>query len=339
MRKQAGGRRTIVAGCLAALVAVWLLVGASVAQAVPAPIHIANTGGEGVYIRPEPSTARPGVGWMPEGASPDYICFTWGQNINGVPIWFNVTYNGKTGFYASYYDDSSYRSGDELTAKYGVPQCGSPPPPPAPAPAPAPAPVGPAPVPPPVAAPASLLNRNVAVAWARIHARDRPPYPASCTWFVSQALWAGGLPKTAEWTSAGSHGRFQKRPGTAAAWAVTNFVGYMLRQYPSSTFGQINFTTNKVPAAVPGDVIAYDWDGDTSGSNRSGLDHLSIVTSIQPGQYPEVSEWSIFDGTEPTTYTSRGWTWSQKSRQWLQKSYPKVKAYLLHIETNSLPTF
>jgi hypothetical protein len=125
------------------------------ALAISAPIHISGTEGEGVYIRPEPNTSRPAVGWMPEGASPDYNCFAWGQSIGGVPIWFNVNHNGVTGFYASYYDDSSYRSNEELTAKYGVPMCGSAPPPvppppapaqppaSAPAPAPAPAPGGP----------------------------------------------------------------------------------------------------------------------------------------------------------------------------------------------------
>jgi hypothetical protein len=110
----------------------WLLLSATGALANPAPIHIAGTGGEGVFIRPEPNTSRPAVGWMPEGASPDYNCFVWGQNIGGVPIWFNVTYNGVTGYYASYYDDSSYHSNEELTAKYGVPLCGSAPPAPPP---------------------------------------------------------------------------------------------------------------------------------------------------------------------------------------------------------------
>jgi hypothetical protein len=82
---------------------------------------------------------------MPEGASPDFHCFVWGQNINGVPIWFNVTYNGVTGYYASFYDDSSYHSNEELTAKYGVPLCGS---------APPASPASPAPgSPPPVVAP------------------------------------------------------------------------------------------------------------------------------------------------------------------------------------------
>lgn len=116
----------------------WLLLTATSAIAISAPIHITGTGGEGVFIRPEPNTSHPAIGWIPEGASPDYHCFAWGQNINGVPIWFNVTYNGVTGYYASYYDDSSYHSNEELTAKYGVPLCGSAPPPPSPPPAPAP---------------------------------------------------------------------------------------------------------------------------------------------------------------------------------------------------------
>jgi hypothetical protein len=109
------------------------------ALAISAPIHIANTGGEGVNIRAEPNAGSAKLGWMPEGTSPDYNCFAWGQVINGVPIWFSVNYGGVTGYYASYYDDSSYHSNEELTAKYGVPLCGSAPPP-SPAPEPPPNP-------------------------------------------------------------------------------------------------------------------------------------------------------------------------------------------------------
>jgi len=128
---------------LFALAALSLLCSATGAAAISAPIHIANTGGEGVFIRPEPNTSHPAIGWIPEGASPDYNCFAWGQNINGVPIWFNVNYNGKTGYYASYYDDSSYHSNQELTAKYGVPLCGAVPPSPSPTPVPSPTPAAP----------------------------------------------------------------------------------------------------------------------------------------------------------------------------------------------------
>src|SRR5438105_245634 len=71
------------------------------ASGISAPIQIANTGGQGVNMRPTPDTSQPRVGWIPEGASPDYNCWTQGQNINGVDVWFNVNYGGATGYYAS----------------------------------------------------------------------------------------------------------------------------------------------------------------------------------------------------------------------------------------------
>jgi uncharacterized protein YraI len=128
------------------LLLVGLLMSVGNAGAISAPIHISGTAGEGVFIRSGPSTSYTRIGWMPEGASPDYNCFVWGESINGVPIWFNVNYNGVNGYYASFYDDSSYQSNEELTAKYGINLCGSPaagappsaPPPPAAAPPSAP---------------------------------------------------------------------------------------------------------------------------------------------------------------------------------------------------------
>lgn len=111
-------------------------------QAISTNIHISKTDGQGVYLRPSPDTSQPALRLIPEGASPDYNCFTYGQNVNGVNVWFNVNWAGATGFYASYYDDSSYHSEAELTGKYGIPKCGASPPPsqspPAPTPGPAP---------------------------------------------------------------------------------------------------------------------------------------------------------------------------------------------------------
>jgi len=165
-------RRLVV---LLAVVLAVLLSSVPSAVAISAPIHITNTGGEGVFIRPQPDTSQPPVGWMPEGASPDYNCFAWGQNINGVPIWFSVNYSGKTGYYASYFDDSSYHSNEELTAKYGVPLCGSAAPAPAPAPTPAPAPA-PAPAPSPGAAPSSGLVFTIVDADGGVYYRRSPDW-------------------------------------------------------------------------------------------------------------------------------------------------------------------
>jgi hypothetical protein len=108
------------------------LLSTASARAISAPIHIHGTGTDGVLIRPTPDTSQPGRGWMAEGTSPDYHCFTYGQMIGNVNVWFYVTSPaGITGYYASYWDDSSYRSEAELTAKYGIPKCGAPAPPPA----------------------------------------------------------------------------------------------------------------------------------------------------------------------------------------------------------------
>jgi hypothetical protein len=120
-------------GLLPGLAVVLFLALAPSALAISAPIQIANTGGQGVFIRPQPNTSQPAVGWMAEGTSPDYNCWTQGQNVNGVDVWFNVNHSGVTGYYASYYDNSSYAHDSDITAKYGIPQCGAAPPPPQPA--------------------------------------------------------------------------------------------------------------------------------------------------------------------------------------------------------------
>lgn len=310
------------------------------ALAQPAPIRISGTGGQGVLVRPAPNTAQPAVGWIPEGASPDYNCYAWGERIGGVPIWFNVNYNGVTGFYSSRYDNSSYNSDAELQSKYGVPICGgSAPTPPNPTP-PSPAEqqgagTGADPTTPKPATATPGFDRNMTRAWARVHSMDPPGRGTACTWFVSQALWAGGLAETATWTRAGSHGRVFKVPGSETAWVTPTFIRYILRTYPKSTFTQLRFgpSGNSVPEAEYGDVIVYDWEGTSSSRNVDDVDHAAIITGFKGNRYPLVSEWSAH-GKAASTYESRGWTWSKVSSTWLQSKFPKVKAYLLHIRTD-----
>lgn len=185
--------------------------------------------------------------------------------------------------------------------------------------------------------PTTPFDRAATVRWALARAKDTPPYPASCTWFVSQALWAGGLPKSDTWTNAGQHGRLQKRPGSVAAFATPDFVRYIRSAFPRSTYTQLTFsnTTNAVPQAKVGDVIVYDWDGTSSLKNHDHVRHASLVTSIASGSYPQLSEWSIGDGREPTPYVARGWNWSKLSNKWLHSKYPKIQAFLLHIDTGA----
>jgi Putative amidase domain len=319
-----------------------LFASAGNAWGISAPIQVAGTDGEGIFIRPEPNTSQSPLGWMAEGASPEYICFTHGEMVGNVNVWFNVTYNGVTGYYASFYDNSSYKNDAELTAKYGVPACTAAPPIPQ-------APIsgsgsGSSSVPTPAPSGASF-NRRAAAAWAEAHARQTPPEAAACTWFVSQALWAGGLAQDSAWASSGSHGVIPvltKRQGTIDAWAVPNFVSYIRTKYPNSTFTKLNFRVNSVPAAQQGDVIIYAENGGAvvgSASTLDGaLDHAALVVGdARDTQYPEVAEWGANDHGPiggAVNYTKRGWTWSDVSQEWLQVKYRKIQAFLLHIVTN-----
>jgi hypothetical protein len=88
---------------------------------VGAPIHTTAN----VNLRNAPNTSGTVLTVIPQGVSPDYNCWTQGQNIGGVDAWFNVNYNGHTGYYTSYYDDSSFSTDSQITSKYGIPQCGA----------------------------------------------------------------------------------------------------------------------------------------------------------------------------------------------------------------------
>lgn len=110
------------AALLAGGIMATLLAGvATSAHAISAPIHTTAT----VNMRTGPSTNYAVITQIPQGVSPDFNCWAQGQNISGVDVWFNVNYAGHTGYFASYYDDSSYSTDSAITSKYGIPQCGT----------------------------------------------------------------------------------------------------------------------------------------------------------------------------------------------------------------------
>lgn len=171
-------------------------------------------------------------------------------------------------------------------------------------------------------------NRSATVSWALNHAKDPQGSGALCTWFVSQALWAGRLPQTSQWNP----------KSRGAAVYVQQFVDYFRK--PSSGYSVTwtditrNLITNAVPGAVAGDVIVYNWN-----DGGAALDHMSLVVDIAAGQYPEVSEMGQFDFTKHpeyklrnprSPYVKRGWTYSAMHHAYLQKQHPGMKAYLLH---------
>jgi uncharacterized protein YraI len=195
---------SIVAGLAVAT----FLVSTSPAGAMSAPIHITST----VNIRPGPSTESGGpVGAIPTGASPDFQCWVQSQNINGVDVWFRIDYNGTTGYYASYWDDSSYSTDWQIVPKYGIPNCASAPAPvpaseaqpvPAPEPQPAPSPTpepqpGPSPSPFPGAgavASGPSTAEAAAIAWGRPFAASHSgAYHYLCLSFVFRAYTVAGI--------------------------------------------------------------------------------------------------------------------------------------------------
>jgi hypothetical protein len=106
--------------CALALAGIAAWIGTPAALAASAPIHVTDD----VNLRAgtDASTAR--VGGLYRGTSPSFNCWAQGQNVNGVDIWFNVTYNGVTGYYASFFDDSSYATDAQITSKYRIRPCG-----------------------------------------------------------------------------------------------------------------------------------------------------------------------------------------------------------------------
>lgn len=176
-------------------------------------------------------------------------------------------------------------------------------------------------------------DRTAAVNWALENAQDSQGASGLCTWFVSNALWAGGLPRTQNW-----------QRGTYDATNVPGLVSYLKAHY-SVTWTDIthDLTTNAVPQAELGDIIVYSWHGNGT------LDHMAFVVGFAAGDYPEVSEWGqfnfipdvwdyLFNPRSP--YVERGWTYSGVNHKWLQTLNPDMKAYLLHINGGYFtPTF
>lgn len=297
---------------------------------VAAVQHVYATGGEGLYFHPDaPTLDSSYYGYaMPDGTEFDVICWANGDNVLGDSVWEYGTDadTGDSGYAADYYIDTDVTQGDEgaQLAAQGVPQCSSDPS--------ADQDSGQSSA----GAPANPLDsyqRQLAVGYALAHAQDPQIEGAECTWFVSNALWAGGLAKTADWTDAGE---YRGAPGTQTAWQVEPMIEHLEATY-DTTWEDItgDLTTNAVPDAEPGDIIVYDWENDGT------YDHMSLVTDIADGDYPDVAEMGQFDWTTHpwyrydhpvSSYVTRGWTWSEQNNKWLQSEdgHAGMRAYLLH---------
>ena len=72
-----------------------------------------------------PSASSSEVGTIPNGDSPDYVCWTTGPAVGNVNVYFYVLWQGVAGYYPSYYDSSVYATDSRISIDYGIPACGS----------------------------------------------------------------------------------------------------------------------------------------------------------------------------------------------------------------------
>lgn len=207
-------------------------------------------------------------------------CVANGPSVSGPygteSIWDQVNYNGVTGFVS---DAWMYTGTNGAVA----PTCGS-----------------------------SRYNRSVAQSWAYVHVWDPEAIPnGDCTWYASQALWAGGLPQTSTWAPSNWYG----------SKTLTAIRAELLPDYLVSaglaTKKTIYWGDNTAAGAQIGDLIVYDWDNGADGK----IDHVSIVTGFS-GTYPLVSQ-------HTTARWNRGWSWDPAANDWIQYSHPGSVVYLI----------
>lgn len=184
-----------------------------------------------------------------------------------------------------------------------------------------------------------LYDRPAAAKWASDHAYDNPVMDEDCTWFVTQALWAGGFNNAGELTSYsendGAFGSDLRSIAVAAQragvppWKPFNpartatmadrLPGYLESEGHAAISQIEHWSDNTANGAELGDIIAYDWNGDTK------FDHLAMVTSLNEQGYPSVSEHS--NGNR-----DRYWSWSKEAGNWIEfATQGKAIAYLVHI--------
>jgi len=249
-------------------------------------------------IRSQPNTSSPILMTVPKGTRLTIDCYMSGQAVNGVTIWNHLTSGG-------FISDTLLLTGSNNAV---VPLCAA----------------GLPVVQLPNATQPAPFNRQAAVNWALAHINDTPRFSEDCTWFVSQALWAGGLQKTDSWSDL----RYGLPHPTADAVNADQLKSYLVSESRSATIQELSWGQNNVPQAQLGDLIAYDWgtvlpNGALKKGTDGIIDHMMIITGFS-GQYPLVSGHSA-----PTA--NQGWTWSKSNNKWYSAQYPGSRVYLVHI--------
>jgi hypothetical protein len=239
--------------------------------------RVTGTGGVGLKVRTDPYNSSAGVVTiLADGTAFSAVCAVRGRDVLGNTVWHKISAPAQ-GWISDYYTTTpgfnQYAPGEIDCNSY---------------------------------------NRAAARDWAYAHWQDAELYPgADCTWFVSQALWAGWLPKTATWTNS---------PGPSIAAINADALKNALQAAGYATVKEVSWSDNTAGGAQVGDVIGYDWDNGADGV----LDHLAIVTSLNAQGYPSVTQ-----HTSPRR--DRYWSWDPSGGNWIQYTYPGSRVYLIHI--------
>jgi len=250
-------------------------------------------------IRGGPGTDYAIVNSVSAGTRLSIDCYVTGESVSGSTIWNHVTSGGfiadpliNTGTTSSVVPSCTGTASTTITA----PNTG----------------VGNA-----------TYNRDAAVTYAVKHWSDPQTYGADCTFFASNVLWAGGLPRSTSWFRldvVGPSGYpILYTYSTRAANNANALVIYLVNQ-SLATKQRLSWTQNAVPYAAVGDIIAYDWETDGT------IDHLSVITSFTTDSYPKVTQ-------HTAAQLNRGWTWSIENNTWITyvPGSEHASAYLVHI--------
>ncbi|CAN5229048.1 hypothetical protein BH09ACT3_BH09ACT3_03630 [soil metagenome] len=142
-----------------------------------------------------------------------------------------------------------------------------------------------------------------------------------CAFFASSALWAAGLPKTAEWTDesydVGALATRLDYPGPTRSVMLADELEQYLIDEGLGTRHPLSFDDPGKADAAPGDLVTYDW-------NANGIiDHVAVVRSVDRGQ--------LRIAQHNPNRQDQLWSWSGEERRPLAEVHPAAKAYLIHI--------
>lgn len=263
-----------------------------VAHADTVAQHVHGTGGLGLYLHPDaPGLTSPVASQvMADGDEFDVDCFTTSDAVLGDIAWLHGTdaATGTTGYAADAYLDTDDHPGTEpadLTS-LGIAACDQ-----QPSGDQGAAPSGPVTTEP-TGSEAVTFDRSAAAAFAVSNVDNPPSFPDDdCTWFASQALWAGGLPQTPEWEGAswdwGQLASKRHLPGPTKTAAQAQMLVDYLTSHALATRVPVAWSDNTAGGAQPGDLIAYHWN---PGEPADQIDHLAVVSDMNADGFPNIAQ-------------------------------------------------